>query len=46
MPVSDLILVRDQMRAPYRSKGVLYAGTHGQGVWELRTKGDRGRDDD
>ena len=45
MPVADLIYVRDQMRPPYKGKERLYAATHGQGVWELKTGRPR-RDDD
>ena len=45
MPVADLIYVRDQMRAPYKGKERLYAATHGQGVWELKT-GHLDRDDE
>jgi hypothetical protein len=47
MLVADLIYVRDQLRPPYRGKGKLYAGTHGQGVWELDTEhmDDDGDDD-
>jgi hypothetical protein len=45
MPVADLIYVRDQMRAPYKGKERLYAATHGQGIWELKT-GHLDRDDD
>ena len=37
MPIADLIYVRDQMQAPYRGQRKLYAATHGQGVWELKT---------
>ena len=37
MPVADLIYVRDQMNPPYKGQRRLYAGTHGQGVWELKT---------
>jgi hypothetical protein len=46
--VSDLIYVRDQTRPPYKGKKRLYAATHGQGVWELRTghlDGEGGGDD-
>ncbi len=50
MPVADLIYVRDQMRPPYKGKERLYAATHGQGVWELKTdhldKDDDDNDDD
>jgi hypothetical protein len=37
MPVADLIYVRDVLNPPYKGKNRLYAATHGQGVWELKT---------
>ena len=36
MPVADLAYVRESS-PPYRARDLLYAGTHGQGVWSLRT---------
>ena len=37
MPVPDLVYVRDVLTPPYKGKNRLYAATHGQGVWELKT---------
>ncbi|MDQ5820752.1 MAG: hypothetical protein M3540_04855 [Actinomycetota bacterium] len=37
MPVPDLVYVRDVLTPPYKGKNRLYAGTHGQGAWELKT---------
>jgi hypothetical protein len=37
MPVADLMYVRDRQK--------IYAGTHGQGVWELRVDDIEDRDD-
>jgi hypothetical protein len=37
MPVPDLVYVRDVLNPPYKGKNRLYAATHGQGVWELKT---------
>ena len=37
MAVADLIYVRDQMNPPYKGQELLYAATHGQGVWSLKT---------
>jgi len=37
MPVPDLIYIRDVLTPPYKGKNRLYAATHGQGVWELKT---------
>ena len=38
MPVADLIYVREKRK--------IYAATHGQGVWELKTHGNDNDDDD
>ena len=37
MPVPDLVYVRDVLNPPYKGMNRLYAGTHGQGAWELQT---------